>query len=384
MHRWMAGAAVVGAVFSAAPVQADMDSRTFERLGTEHWAYRAVQRLETAGYFTGCPDGTFNGTRRLTRYEFARALERIYRSLYPRVLSADSPGNFSEDLFGFNVLLGEFAPDISALGYDLEEMRRQVRLLQQRMARMRDTAPETPAPSAPLSPTPATPRRFGFSGALPRNPLSQTAPGYMRSPYGPTLTPGITAGGPGLGFGFEAQGPDPLDTAGNLPFEDPAAGVSYRAQLSFPLGRYLLQAFYNRDNGRTDRYGLWNPFLANTPFQGVGTALSGNVSERLGFGLETNRLKLEDDPSRLLTFKGRLDYKLGGGFGLGLGYERLFQYGQPGGDWDSTSYTLNVSRSLGRNTQFNFLYRYIGVNAGGGAGRNFGDTGAVGQITVRF
>lgn len=43
----------------------------------DHWAYDAIAELYDAGLIEGYPDGTFKGSRNLTRYEFAMALARL-------------------------------------------------------------------------------------------------------------------------------------------------------------------------------------------------------------------------------------------------------------------------------------------------------------------
>src|SRR2546423_4627204 len=52
------------------------DTRPFEDVKPDHWAYQAVTDLQMKGIITGYPDHHFNGQRTLTRYEFAVALKR--------------------------------------------------------------------------------------------------------------------------------------------------------------------------------------------------------------------------------------------------------------------------------------------------------------------
>lgn len=53
----------------------------FSDLPADHWAYDSIVQLAAVGLIEGYPDGTFGGSRMLTRYEaamvFARALERL-------------------------------------------------------------------------------------------------------------------------------------------------------------------------------------------------------------------------------------------------------------------------------------------------------------------
>lgn len=57
----------------------------FADVPADHWAYDAVVELAAAGLIEGYPDGTFGGSRMMTRYEaamvFARALARLERKI---------------------------------------------------------------------------------------------------------------------------------------------------------------------------------------------------------------------------------------------------------------------------------------------------------------
>ena len=56
-------------------------SNPFSDVPAHHWAYDSVTKLAAVGLVEGYPDGTFGGTRTMTRYEaamvFARALARL-------------------------------------------------------------------------------------------------------------------------------------------------------------------------------------------------------------------------------------------------------------------------------------------------------------------
>src|SRR3954447_1993937 len=43
----------------------------------DHWAYAAVQDLASKGLLLGYPDGSFIGSRALTRYEMAVIVQRV-------------------------------------------------------------------------------------------------------------------------------------------------------------------------------------------------------------------------------------------------------------------------------------------------------------------
>jgi hypothetical protein len=53
----------------------------FKDVPTTSWAYHSLDDLSKKGIFTGYPDGTFDGHRALTRYEFGVALARTLASV---------------------------------------------------------------------------------------------------------------------------------------------------------------------------------------------------------------------------------------------------------------------------------------------------------------
>lgn len=76
MPRWIRSF-VLAALAASAPAAEAEPAGPFGDVPRSHWAYREVDRLERHGLFTGYPNGTFSGSRALTRYEFAVALQRL-------------------------------------------------------------------------------------------------------------------------------------------------------------------------------------------------------------------------------------------------------------------------------------------------------------------
>src|SRR5690349_21759836 len=68
------------------------DTRPFEDVKPDHWAYQAVTDLQMRGIITGYPDHHFNGQRTLTRYEFAVALKRALDKVQTQVGPAGPQG----------------------------------------------------------------------------------------------------------------------------------------------------------------------------------------------------------------------------------------------------------------------------------------------------
>jgi len=81
-----------------------------------HWAYDAVQDLAAKGVIIGYPDGTFGGTRTLTRYEFAEATARA-------LAYVESMGFASaEDVEVLEKLSIEFADELANLGVKVSDL----------------------------------------------------------------------------------------------------------------------------------------------------------------------------------------------------------------------------------------------------------------------
>lgn len=392
MRRWIVGAALLIGLLAPSGARAANQANPFEKLVVLHPAYQAVRKLEAHEYFTGAPEGTFEGKRELTRYEFALAVERIYRSLQPRILGAADAKGLREDLAIFRELLKEFEPEIAALGLDVAEIQRQTDAMGERLARLDKSArgasePEVGISSNGVLSAALSRRRYlGVRGAL-RKP-------YLEDVLGPSarldltrtpIHPGPSAAAARLGntqLSFTLQRPNSLHTLDRLPLEDPADGLSYGSELSTAFGKYLLSAFYTRESGLSDPFSLWNPYMPATGLQAVGGSFSGPISDSLGFQLETATFSsLGDDPSRMMYFRGGVQYQFNGRLRLLLGYEWLRGIGARDGIGGS-AYVVGLRQALGQNAGLDFLYRRY--NSGAGVGGDIGDSSAITQISVRF
>lgn len=385
-------AALLLTLVTASGARAFEAGRPFDRVSkasaSSSWAYGAIRRLERAGFSTGSPAGTFDGERELTRYEFASAVERIYRSIQPRVLDATEVGALREPIYSFRRLLNEFAPDIGALGHDVAEMKVQLEALEQRLSRLeRSGAAALPRLAANELGSSLRGRGFGpapsFASQGLHDPFGLTSlPDYLKPSPALGLRPGVAAQVGSARLGLKVD-----DSSGaRLPLENPADRLGFEAQLSLPLGSYWLSAFYERETALADRYGLGNPYFQFGGATGLGGAVSGNLSNRLNFRLETASFQSMDDLQRLIYLKGGLRYAIGSRYSLDLGYERSRQFGLPGSMRDGIAYTMGVGRSFGRNTSLNLLYRIYGTEAdgSGSTGNRERDSSAVTQLTVKF
>jgi hypothetical protein len=354
--------------------------RAYEKLPQTHWAYDSVRRLEREGYSTGSPEGAFTGRPPRTRFEFAVAVERMYRSLQPRVLAASEPGSLPRDLRVFRRLLDEFGGDISDLGPDVAEIRQQLRSMEERLQRLqRSEEAGQPAEGAALL---GAAHLYGLGGALQASLLPDLFSGNPATLDRGTelsLKPGI---GTGLAVAYvEADPPSILERTTWLPLEDPASRFSIRTGLARPVGRALISAFYNREGGLSDRFGRSTPYLSG-PTESVGGEISGTVSG-VRVHLQGGGIRVQDGNLGGLFVGGGFNYRLGGGFSIGGDYQRTLLTRQGG---VLSAYTLGLAKSFGANARLGMFLRYFdtgSVNSNGGSG-DFGGSSAITQLSVRF
>ncbi len=87
------------------------------------WAYEALRNLvERYGCIAGYPDGTFRGSRALTRYEFAAGLNSCLQQV-ERLIAASSEGFVvREDLETLQRLVREFETELANLGTRVDDL----------------------------------------------------------------------------------------------------------------------------------------------------------------------------------------------------------------------------------------------------------------------
>lgn len=386
MHRWLAVGAVAAALVAGPAMGAQ--ERSFQKVALTHWAYASVRLLESAGYQTGSPEGTFDGRRGLTRYEFAVAVERIYRALQPRVLAAAEPGTLRQSLREFGHLLGEFDDEIKGLGADVDELRQQVRTMEERLQRMERDKPARPTP---LRGSIAR----AFIGALDRSagadPLGlRERPSYLAPRLRPAAPAALGANlGPAL-VGIRADRPDTLTAGGKVPFTDPADLLDWDAQLNVPLGDFSVTAYYDRRGVLSDPFGLDNRYAALGRFEGVGGLIKGPfLFDRLRFTMGTARLQsLDHELLRGSYFNAGLRYQLGGGLTVGFGFEQIRATGL-GITQDGRALSLDIAKQFGNDGVYLGLLLKTYFTPGTGLGelagtRDFTNSSAITQISVKF
>jgi hypothetical protein len=142
----------------------------FADVPTDHWAYDAVNQLAAQGIFTGYPDGTFGGKRALTRYEFAIAIQRMLQDVQRRIDEAvkgrETPppvgtapdGTLRSDIDKLKAqqdqlrrdvdtlrrLATEFQDTLATLGTDVDQLKRDLAALSDRVRNIEDQLRKMP------------------------------------------------------------------------------------------------------------------------------------------------------------------------------------------------------------------------------------------------
>src|ERR1700735_536844 len=94
--------------------QAQIDA--LKDLPSNGWAYQSIIDLVNDGIIVGYPDGTFKGSRPLTRYEAAVMVERAVQYLTKKLANPQTAADVtSKDIDALRALLDEFRGDIDAL-----------------------------------------------------------------------------------------------------------------------------------------------------------------------------------------------------------------------------------------------------------------------------
>jgi len=102
----------------------------FTDVPTDHWAYDAIDKLQSEGFVEGYPDGTFRGNRSFTRYEMAMVVARIWDRLQKELenLPTGETGDYvtQGDLDGqlqtLRDLIDAFGTELENLGFRVDDL----------------------------------------------------------------------------------------------------------------------------------------------------------------------------------------------------------------------------------------------------------------------
>ena len=132
----LAGTALV----PAAPAMAQTPVSELRDVSPDHWAYNAIQTLvEKYQVMEGFPDGTFRGSKTMTRYELAAALAKVMAKVEQRIAQATGgsvdvdPGVNPEDLRTIARLQREFREELEQVKAKVDTLDSRVTALESRV-----------------------------------------------------------------------------------------------------------------------------------------------------------------------------------------------------------------------------------------------------------
>jgi len=116
----------------------------FTDVPTDHWAYDAIDKLQSEGFVEGYPDGTFRGNRSFTRYEMAMVVARIWDRLVAELEAIKQPDmsnyvtkdQLDEETKLIYDLLDEFKTELANLGARVDDMENQINGLNERVTNL--------------------------------------------------------------------------------------------------------------------------------------------------------------------------------------------------------------------------------------------------------
>jgi hypothetical protein len=181
----LAGALLAGIL--AVPAMAG----PFSDVPTDHWAYDAIDMLQSEGIVEGYPDGTFKGNRSFTRYEMAMVVARLYTRLKTEPAA---PGVSQEQFDEYKRLIDALMDEFRS---ELDEMQDQIDGLDSRVDGLEDrvSALEKMEDSIEWS---------GMLRMRVEDVITGQDNGFNLSPGTPSTIPGPTPGqGTGVSTEFE-------------------------------------------------------------------------------------------------------------------------------------------------------------------------------------
>lgn len=147
------------AVVGAMTIVPAMAQDNFPDVPENHWAFEAVENLKREGILVGYPDGRVRGSRFMTRYEFAVALNAAYKKLMSmnsgladqieemkKMVGQGSDGDlkaqlddlkkqlasmksWGDDIASMKKMAGTFEKELASLGVDVEAMKKDLEAL---------------------------------------------------------------------------------------------------------------------------------------------------------------------------------------------------------------------------------------------------------------
>jgi hypothetical protein len=112
---------LVLAVFFVIALFAPVYAGTFEDVPRSHWAYDAIEKLQSKGVMLGYVDGTFKGNKTLSRYALSVLVAKMLANVEQAVKSGSGQVTI-EDVQLLESLAFEFADELSLLGTNVNSL----------------------------------------------------------------------------------------------------------------------------------------------------------------------------------------------------------------------------------------------------------------------
>ena len=126
-----------------------------------HWAYDAVDYLQKKGLVEGYPDGYFKGADKMSRYEFAQLVARVYVAIEQKLGGGGEKGAIGIDEESImSDLKEEFAPEISEIRTLAKENKAKLEELESKLKENSDKDSELAAKLDKLG------SKFKFNGQM--------------------------------------------------------------------------------------------------------------------------------------------------------------------------------------------------------------------------
>ena len=94
---------------------------TFSDVPANHWAYDAIEKLQSKGILLGYIDGTFKGDKTLSRYTMAMLTAKMLANV-EQALKIDHSQVTKDDIELLESLAFEFADELSLLGTNVNSL----------------------------------------------------------------------------------------------------------------------------------------------------------------------------------------------------------------------------------------------------------------------
>lgn len=112
---------------------------TFSDVPANHWAYDAIEKLQSKGILLGYIDGTFKGDKTLSRYTMAMLTAKMLANV-EQALKIDHSQVTKDDIHLLESLAFEFADELSLLGTNVNSLFDELNSVNEEVAQLKEDA----------------------------------------------------------------------------------------------------------------------------------------------------------------------------------------------------------------------------------------------------